>query len=174
MPETVTDIVIDASVDKVWRVLSDFSVYPAWNPYIRRMSGSLATGAALSVTRLQPDRGESTRRPTVTLYRPGREFRLLDRPMLPGLLDVEHGLKLEPLGPEQVRFIHWQTTSGLLAPILGGSSGEKLRGQLEAMNVALKGMVEAGLLIDVMAAGSADTAETSGFDERQPAVGQPA
>lgn len=39
MPETVTDIVVDASVDRVWRVLADFAEYPQWNPYIRRMVG---------------------------------------------------------------------------------------------------------------------------------------
>src|SRR5918999_6279995 len=122
MPEIVTDITIDASVDKVWRVLSDFPEYSQWNPYIRRMAGSLETGASLSVTRLLPGRGEAATSPTVTLYRPNREIRLLDRPVLPGLLDLEHGLKLEPLGPEQVRFVHWQTTSGLLAPVFGGSS----------------------------------------------------
>ena len=120
MPETVTDIIIDASVDRVWQVLSDFPAYPAWNPYIRRMAGSLESGGSLHVTRLLPGRGEVASTPAITLYRPGREIRLLDRPVLPGLLDVEHGLKLEPLGTEQVRFVHWQTTSGLLAPIFGG------------------------------------------------------
>jgi hypothetical protein len=112
MSETVTDIVINAPADEVWRVLSDFSAYREWNPYIRGMSGTLAVDATLTVTRLTSDRGESTSRPTVMLYRPGREFRLRDRPVLPGLLDCEHGLKLEPLGPEQVRFVHWQATSG--------------------------------------------------------------
>jgi hypothetical protein len=170
----VTDIVVDASVDKVWRVLADFSDYPQWNPYIRRMVGSLETGASLSVTRLLPERGEHTTTPTITLYRPGREIRLLERPILPGLLDVEHGLKLEPLGPEQVRFVHWHTTSGIVAPILGGRSDEKLRGQLEAMNVALKGRIEGGPLTCAASPSRDDAATSSRSDEREPAVRHPA
>jgi hypothetical protein len=173
MPETVTDIIIDASVDKVWRVLADFSAYPEWNPYIRGMDGSLQTGAALRVTRILPDRGERTSQPTVTLYRPGREFRLLDRPVLPGLMDAEHGLKLEPLGPEQVRFVHWQSTSGLLSPILGGSD-DRLRGQLEAVNVALKGRVEGSPATSAAPASTREPELAATAGERGPAVGQPA
>jgi hypothetical protein len=142
MPETVTDVIIEASADEVWQALTDFAAYPAWNPFIRHVTGSLE-GGSLQITRLLPGRGEVASSPRITLYRPGREIRLLDRPVLPGLLDVEHGLKLEPLGAGQVRFVHWQTTSGLLAPIFGGS-GDALRGQLDAMNVALKGVVERG------------------------------
>jgi hypothetical protein len=168
MPERVTDIIIDASVDKVWRILADFPAYSEWNPYIRRVTGSLKTGVSLHVTRLLPGRGEVASTPTVTLYRPGREIRLLDRPVLPGLLDVEHGLKLEPLGPEQVRFVHWQTTSGLLAPIFGGGSDDGLQGQLEAMNVALKGVVERGLPVSAPSASPAKMAKGSRFAEQRP------
>jgi hypothetical protein len=167
MPETVTDIIIDASVDKVWHVISDFSAYPAWNPFIRRMAGPLTTGGSLQVSRIMPGRGEVASTPTITLYRPNREIRLLDRPVLPGLLDVEHGLKLEPLGPEQVRFVHWQTTSGLLAPIFGGS-GDGLHGQLEAMNVALKGMAEHDSLDSVMSPDDLATGSASSREAHAP------
>lgn len=174
MPETVTDIIIEASADDVWRVLSDFPSYSEWNPYIRDMSGTLVIEGTMSVTRVLPDSGESTSKPTVTLHRPGREICLRDRPGLPGLMDTEHEMKIEPLGPEQARFIHWQRTSGLLSPIMGGWNNDKLRGQLEAMNRALKERVEHG---------TASVAETQRHQQaparsesaaRGRAVGQPA
>ncbi|MGE3267489.1 MAG: SRPBCC family protein [Chloroflexota bacterium] len=166
MSEMVTDIKINASADDVWRVLADFSKYPSWNPYVRRVGGTLSSGGTLDVTRLEPDRGENTTTFSVSLYRPGREIRLLDRPMLPGLLDAEYGLKLEPLGPDEMRFVHWQSTSGLLSPIFGGP-GDSVHGQLEAMNVALKGMVEHGSPeADTPASSSASDARTSPTDHR--------
>lgn len=172
MAETVTEIIIDASVDEVWHVLSDFPTFPAWNPYIRHMAGSLE-GGSLQVTRLLPGRGEVASNPKITLHRPNREIRLLDRPVLPGLLDVEHGLKLEPLGPQQVRFVHWQTTSGLLAPVFGGT-GDALRGQLDAMNAALKGVVERGPCSQTGAVDASAPSGASSHAERAPAFSKPA
>ncbi len=53
---------------------------------------------------------------------------------------------IEPLGAEQARFVHRYRTTGPLAPILGGWSAQEQRGQLEAMNLALKGRVKHGSL----------------------------
>jgi hypothetical protein len=91
-----------------------------------------------------PDGGERTAHPTVVHFRPGREIRWRDRPGLPGIMDVESSFKIEPLGPEQVRFVHWQSTSGLFALLSGGGSDTKRREELQAMNEALKGQVEHG------------------------------
>ena len=33
MPDLLLDIEIAASPERVWSVLTDFSAYPAWNPY---------------------------------------------------------------------------------------------------------------------------------------------
>jgi hypothetical protein len=144
MPETVTDVTIDAPAERVWRVLSDFSRYPDWNPLIRRIEGKLELDSTLTVTRAGADGSEKTSHPTVLLYRPGREIRWRDRPILPGLMETEHGFKIEPLSPEQARFVHWESSSGILAPILAGSSETGLRDRLEAMNLTLKGQVERG------------------------------
>lgn len=171
MPEIVTDIVVNASVDKVWSVLSGFSSYAEWNPYIRRIEGDLQTGASMSVTRVMPQHGESTSNPSITLYRPCREIRLLDRLVLPGLLDAEHGLKLEPLGAEQVRFVHWHSTSGILAPFMSGSTSE-LRSQLEATNAALKDRVESELHADEEPIDR--VAAMSGSEDHRQVAAQPA
>jgi hypothetical protein len=145
MPETVTDIVIDAPAEHVWDILTDFSTYPDWNPLIRQASGDVAPGAHLTVTMAGSDGSEHTAHPTVVHLRPGRELRWRDRPGLPGLMDTESNFKIEPLGPERVRFVHWQKTSGLLAPFLGGGHDSRLRDRLRTMDVALKEQAERGL-----------------------------
>jgi hypothetical protein len=144
MAETVTDIIIDAPADRVWQALSDFPSYPEWNPLIRRVGGTVTLNAHLTVTLAASDGSERTVHPTVVHLRPGREIRWRDRPVVPALMDVESSFKIEPLGPEQVRFVHWQATSGLLALLLGAGGDSRLRGRLEAMNLALKEQVERG------------------------------
>lgn len=50
---TLTDlhchVDIRASASRVWSVLSDLDRYAEWNPWIRRASGRLATGACIEV-----------------------------------------------------------------------------------------------------------------------------
>jgi hypothetical protein len=144
MPETVTDIVIKSSPGRVWQVVSNLSWYVNWNPLIRRVSGQLDRGRTLTVIRITSNGSAGTSRPTVTVYRPGRELRWRTRAMLPGLLDTETGFKVERLGPEQVRFVHWQQTSGLLAVGMDFWSSSRMRDQLETINLALKGVIESG------------------------------
>ena len=42
--ELNTQIDIDAPVERVWSVLTDFAAYPEWNPFILSAEGSLAVG----------------------------------------------------------------------------------------------------------------------------------
>ena len=40
-----TEIEIDASAERMWAVLSNFSSYPQWNPFIRSVIGAPRQGA---------------------------------------------------------------------------------------------------------------------------------
>ncbi len=137
MPEVVTDIVIEASAERVWRTLTDLPAYPGWNPVLRRVTGDLAVGQTLGVVRIKPDGGETTEHPSITHYRPDREIRWRTRVGLPWLLDTERSLKIERLGPERVRFVHWLNRTGLLAYLVPGGSESSAREQLDVMNLAL-------------------------------------
>ena len=55
-----TEIEIGATAERVWDILTDFAAYPAWNPFIPRLDGSVAVGARLDA-RLQPPGGHGTR-----------------------------------------------------------------------------------------------------------------
>ena len=49
MKELHSEIEIAASAQRVWDILTDFSSYPQWNPFIRRISGEAKIGERLDV-----------------------------------------------------------------------------------------------------------------------------
>ena len=163
MPEIVTDTIIEASAERVWQDLTDMDAYPTWNPVLRRVVGQLAVEQTLTVTRIGADGGEVTEHPTVIHFRPVREIRWRTRLGLPWLLDTERGFKIERLGPEQVRFVHWQSRSGVLAYLVMGTSESAARDQLDVMNLALKAQVEHGTASHV-----GSHADSGGTDDMVP------
>ena len=66
---------IDASAERVWDILTDFTSYSQWNPFIRRISGELQVGERLEVRLEPPDSRGITLRPTVLRAEPNRLLR---------------------------------------------------------------------------------------------------
>jgi hypothetical protein len=126
----------------VWGILTDFGAYPDWNPFIRRLSGLTAVGSRLTA-RIEPPSGMGmTLRPTVLAVVPGRELRWLGHLLVPGLFDGEHGFRIEPVGPDRVRFVQEERFAGVLAPLLLRFVERGTRRGFEAMNRALKARAE--------------------------------
>src|SRR2546429_500544 len=94
MRDISTTIAISASPQAVWDVIADLPGYAEWNPFIREASGELVPGTVLTLRRFPRDGRPAVFRPRVTTVRPGRELRLLDRLLLPCLLEAEHRLEL--------------------------------------------------------------------------------
>ncbi len=141
MPRIETSVEIAAPPTAVWRVLTDFPSYPAWNPFIRRLEGEAHVGARLRVTVQPPGRRPMTFRPTVRAAKPERELRWLGHLLLPGLFDGEHAFVIEPVGVG-CRLRHEERFAGLLAGAFPGMLADTERG-FEALNAALKRQVEA-------------------------------
>ena len=137
-----SETAIQASLQRVWDVLTDFAAYPIWNPFIPRIDGSLETGSRLDV-QLQPPGGRGMRmRPTVLAAAPSQELRWLGHLGIPGLFDGEHRFQIEPLGTDQVRFVQEERFTGLLAPLVFRFIERGTRQGFEAMNQALKARAE--------------------------------
>jgi hypothetical protein len=139
-----TNIEINASAGKVWKILTDFASYPQWNPFIRFASGEVKKGARLEV-QLQPPGGNIIMfRPTVLVAEPERELRWLGQLLLPGIFDGEHYFQIEPLTGDRIRFIHGEIFSGILVPFLAKSLDTKTKIGFEKMNQVLKARAEIG------------------------------
>ena len=137
-----TEIDINASGERVWRVLTDFSAYGEWNPFITSISGEVRRGARLKV-RVQPSGGRGmTFRPTVLAADRNRELRWVGRLLFPGIFDGEHAFLITPLENGRVRLRQQETFRGLLVPLLRRLLDGQTRAGFEAMNRALKERAE--------------------------------
>ncbi|MGH3029025.1 MAG: SRPBCC domain-containing protein, partial [Gaiellaceae bacterium] len=80
-------------------------------------------------------------KPTVRAVEANRELRWLGRLLLPGVIDGEHSLRIEPLDGGRTRFIQSERFTGLLVGLVGGTLAKTEVG-FEQMNTALKARVE--------------------------------
>ena len=144
MQEIRSEIYIAASLDAVWSVLSDFSAYPAWNPFVRSISGEQAPGTHLSVT-VQPEGGKAMSiKPKLLVFEPQKELRWKGQLFAPGVFDGEHYFQLFEPSPGTVRFVHGEVFSGFLVPLVfRGSMRAATERGFAAMNEALKARAEA-------------------------------
>jgi len=136
-----TEIEIDAPIDAVWSVLSDWASYPDWNPWMVQLEGALEVGARLEVG-MMLGRRRVVFRPRLVHVQPGRAFRWLGHMLVPGLFDGEHGFELVELGPAKTRFVHSERFRGVLAGLVLRAVGEATEQGFGQMNAALKARCE--------------------------------
>jgi hypothetical protein len=137
-----TEIEIQASSDHVWEVLTDFTAYPGWNPFIVQAAGQPVAGSRLQLQMQLPGRRPTTFRPTVLEATPTRRLRWLGHLLVPGLFDGEHTFTIEPSGSGQVRLTQQEEFRGLLAPLILAFIAKPTEEGFHQMNQALKARVE--------------------------------
>jgi hypothetical protein len=131
-------IEIDATPERVWRVLTDFEQYAEWNPFMTQAGGIPAVGERLTI-RMQPVSGRAmTFQPRVLEADPGKRLRWLGRLLLPRIFDGEHTFTIQPLDGGRIRFIQEEQFRGILVPLLGRSLDRRTLPAFEQMNQALK------------------------------------
>lgn len=144
MHELRTTIDIQASPNQVWSILTDFSSYPDWNPFIREVRGEPIAGRSLNVSVVTAS-SKNLRSfwPRVLSSEAPRELRWQGRLLAGGLLDGEQRFKLVQRSDGSTRFVHSQRFTGLLVPLLRMRLDREARHGFEAMNAALKLRAEA-------------------------------
>jgi hypothetical protein len=142
MKELRSEIEINAPVERVWHILTDFASFPQWNPFIRRASGEPKAGEVIEVTIQASGARSTTFHPTVLKTELNNELRWLGRLRIPGLFDGEHIFSIERLGADRVRFTQREIFTGLLVPFRGGRLDRDTRRGFKEMNQALKKRAE--------------------------------
>lgn len=103
---------IDANPGIVWEALNGFARFPAWNPYVREVTGEVRVGA-MPALRTQPTKGRPVNfRARTTAVTEGIELRWAGGLPVPGLFGGDH--TASPLA---------RTTAGRGCPRTRGSQG---------------------------------------------------
>lgn len=139
MKQISSEVEINASPERVWQILTDFSELPDWNPFIRSALGDLNVGSRLKVY-IKASKGMGmTFKPTVLKVEANQELRWVGRFLMPGLMDGEHSFTIEPLEGDNVRFVQSESFTGVLVPLMSAMGVFKnAHIGFEEMNVALK------------------------------------
>ena len=141
MKELHTEIEIQASPEKVWKILTDLAKWPEWNPFIHHAIGKAEVDEKVDID-FQPDSKGLKLHCTVVKAEPNRELCWKYHVILPGLFRGEHSFTIEPLGADRVRFIDREIFNGLLVPLQAKDIDTNSRRGFEAMDKALKARVE--------------------------------
>jgi len=139
--ELRTEVEIAAPLSHVYRVLTDFSSYQAWNPFLTAVSGQLAVGQKLSVEMSLPEGRTYLLEPVVTQVTENSELRWRGTFLSRSLLESEHFFVLLERGASLTRVVHGQDFSGFLLRFAGNSLTLAARGSVY-MDQALKKRAE--------------------------------
>ena len=141
MKELTTEIIINASAEQVWQVLTNFSAYREWNPFIISSSGEAIEGNQLTNQMKQGDK-TMTFKPRLVKVEKNRRLEWIGRLWVPGLFDGHHIFIIEQLAPQQVKLIQKEKFSGLLRGLIMKQIAETTQAGFVAMNRALKERAE--------------------------------
>lgn len=106
---------INASPEVIWKILTDTSGYPNWDPAMDHIEGKLAQGETVKFFTKLSSQAFPVK---VTLFEPNRKM-VLTGGMPLGLFKSERTHTLTPGREGQTSFKTEETFSGLLLPIFG-------------------------------------------------------
>lgn len=137
-----TEINIQGTPEKVWNILTDFSAYTAWNPFIKSVKGQVALGERIEAFIQPPNSKGMTFKPVVLVRNENHELKWLGHLLIKGLFDGEHQFLITDNGDGTVRFQQNEKFTGLLVRMFAKSLKTDTKAGFEAMNLALKQLVE--------------------------------
>lgn len=123
---------------KVWQILTEFSEYNKWNPFIREIEGTPKVGNRLKI-HLHTSKGKTrTYRPHVTKVEPDKELRWYGKSILPGIFNGERIFTLESISKDQTKFMHKEVFTGILVDLIGNRLDKDMVDSFTEMNDAIK------------------------------------
>jgi hypothetical protein len=142
MKELITTIEINATPEKIWKVLVDFEKYHEWNPFIKHIRGDAEVGKKIEAKIHPPGQRDMIFKPILLKVDKNKELRWIGHLLFPGIFDGEHIFLIEKLDKSRILFRHEEKFSGILVPILWKSLYQHTRVGFIEMNQALKKRVE--------------------------------
>lgn len=131
-----TKMTINAPIETVWTILSQFEAYSSWNPFIISIKGKLALHETLNTIIISNGK-ENHFQPAVTVLEEGQRFEWLGKLPL-GMFNGNHYFRLKKVNASTTEFIHGEHFSGWLSGLILLLIGKETTRGFKAMNEALK------------------------------------
>jgi hypothetical protein len=140
--EIKTKIVIKATPQTIWAILTDFQKYPEWNPFIKSITGEAVVGKKITAKIIPPGTKGGTFHPKVLAFTANKEFRWLGHFLFPGLFDGEHKFELIDNGDGTTTFIQSEKFGGILVGLFKKMLDDNTVDGFNQMNRKLKELAE--------------------------------
>ena len=140
--ELKTEILINATPEKVWAIFTDFNNYPNWNPFIKSITGDVKVGNTITARIEPPGASGMTFKPKVLAFYANKEFRWLGHLLIKGLFDGEHKFELIDNANGTTTFIQSEKFTGILVSLFKKQLDNNTKKGFEEMNKKLKELAE--------------------------------
>ena len=141
MKELRTEIVIQATPEKVWKILTSLDEYAQWNPFLNNVVGVAQVGEPVELV-LKSTPKDMVLHCKVNKVEPNRELRWKYHVVSKILFSGEHSFTIEPIDANHVRFVDREVFNGLLVPLQAKDIDTNTKRGFEAMDKALKAKAE--------------------------------
>ncbi|MFN7918841.1 MAG: SRPBCC domain-containing protein [Bryobacteraceae bacterium] len=122
---------IRATPDTIWRILTDASSYPRWNPTVKKIDGRIAAGEKIAL-----EANGRTFKLKVSEFEPSKKM-IWEGGMPLGLFKGTRTYTLTPQADGSVEFFMREEFSGLMSPLIEKSLPD-LQPQFEQFAASLK------------------------------------
>lgn len=140
--EIKTEILINATPEKVWSILTNFENYPNWNPFIKSIKGDVKVGNKITVRIEPPEAKGMTFKPKILKSETNKELSWLGHLFFAGLFDGEHKFELIDNRNGTTTFKQSEKFKGILVPSFKKQLDNNTKKGFEEMNRKLKELTE--------------------------------
>lgn len=133
-----SEIIINASPERVWKEFTDFERYASWNPFIKSLKGIPVVGGKIEVLLTPPGKKGMIFKPNVLAFDSAYQLRWIGKLFVKGIFDGEHTFLIKDNKDGTTTFIQFERFKGVLIPFMKKMlDGNTLNG-FNQMNEALK------------------------------------
>jgi len=135
--EIKTSTIIDATPNRIWDILTNFSKYSDWNPFLLSVEGNLIEGQHLKI-----NAGGMKFQPEILVVKENQELRWKGKLLFKGLFDGEHKFHIIDNKDGTSTFKQEELFTGLLVGLFAKKLDSETKHGFEAMNQKLKELAE--------------------------------
>jgi hypothetical protein len=138
--EVQTQITINTTAEKAWKVLTDFEKYPEWHPYISKIEGNLKKKSKIKVTYKKNNHEEGVFSAYIVENEANKN--LSWGGSLGFIFRAKHYYMIEPVGNDSIRFTQGEYWKGIFGGMYGKKIYKDTTRKFELMNRKLKEILE--------------------------------